>query len=329
MDTQTAAVGALPLAHYRFRFRALEDLRLPPYTGSAWRGALGHFLKRSVCVTQQRHCPDCLLYRSCAYPYVFETPPPPDSERMRRYSAAPHPFILRPPAHSGPLPEGETTDLGLVLVGRGDDYLPFITHALICAVDAGLGRRRERLELESVARETRPGSADWVIVHTPGGPMERVPTQPLTLPPLPQRPIDLVFETPLRLRRQNDHITPDRFIFGDLFSGLLRRVSMLSYFHCGQDLDLDFAGLTRAGRQVPLLDKALTWHDWSRWSSRQKELLQMGGLVGRISLAPEHLGPFWPFLVLGQWVHAGKGTAMGLGRYRIEGAASLPQTPAG
>jgi CRISPR/Cas system endoribonuclease Cas6 (RAMP superfamily) len=49
----------------------------------------------------------------------------------------------------------------------------------------------------------------------------------------------------------------------------------------------------------------------------------MGGLLGRFSLAGEGLEPFWPYLWLGQWTHAGKGTSMGLGQYRI-GGAGLP-----
>jgi hypothetical protein len=61
----------LPVARYRLTFRAVDDLRLPAYAGSAWRGAFGHALKRLVCVTREPACPPCLLYRSCAYPYVI------------------------------------------------------------------------------------------------------------------------------------------------------------------------------------------------------------------------------------------------------------------
>ena len=64
----------------------------------------------------------------------------------------------------------------------------------------------------------------------------------------------------------------------------------------------------------------LRWHEWTRYSSRQDALLQMGGLLGEITVAGADLSPFWPYLWLGQWTHAGKGTSMGLGKYRIEAA---------
>jgi len=43
----------------------------------------------------------------------------------------------------------------------------------------------------------------------------------------------------------------------------------------------------------------------------------MGGLIGEIELDGADLEPFWPYLWLGQWTHAGKGAVMGLGRYRF------------
>src|SRR6266404_2977301 len=96
MRTNPAGVPTLPFARYRLRFKPRGKVQLPEYTGSAWRGALGHALKKAVCVTHLNACPPCLLYRSCPYPYIFETPPPPGADKMRNYTAAPHPFLLEP-----------------------------------------------------------------------------------------------------------------------------------------------------------------------------------------------------------------------------------------
>jgi hypothetical protein len=93
LDATTLCV---PVGHYRLRLIAEEPLQLPPYAGSAWRGLLGHRLRAAACVTGLRKCTGCLLRTSCVYAYVFETPPPPDTTRMRRYPAAPHPFVLAP-----------------------------------------------------------------------------------------------------------------------------------------------------------------------------------------------------------------------------------------
>ena len=47
----------LPLAHYRFKFRAIDTVRLPGYAGSAWRGVFGRSLKKLVSWPRlNRHC---------------------------------------------------------------------------------------------------------------------------------------------------------------------------------------------------------------------------------------------------------------------------------
>jgi hypothetical protein len=41
------------------------------------------------------------------------------------------------------------------------------------------------------------------------------------------------------------------------------------------------------------------WVEWRRYSSRQRRLLPMGGLMGSLSLSLRGIEPFWPFLSLG------------------------------
>ena len=50
----------------------------------------------------------------------------------------------------------------------------------------------------------------------------------------------------------------------------------------------------------------------------------MGGLIGDLVLNGAVARPYWSRLWMGQWYHLGKGTSMGLGRYRLIDAASLP-----
>ncbi len=306
----------LPFSHYSLRFRALEPVSLPRYSGSAWRGAFGHTLRRSVCVTGERDCAYCLLYRSCIYPYIFETPPPPDAAKMRLYTAAPHPYVLRPEALSLPLAAGEDTELGVVLIGRAVSQLPYVIHALSTAAGGGIGYGRGRLTLVEARQESPVGSGHWERIYVPGG---ELAASFAALPelPAPGDAIRVRLLTPLRLRHENAYVSPERFGFADLFSSLLRRVSMLSYFHGDQPLQTDFAALAHAARQVQLKSRQLEWREWARYSTRQDTRLQMGGLLGEIHLGEVDLTPFWPYLWLGQWLHAGKGTAMGLGRYEV------------
>jgi CRISPR-associated endoribonuclease Cas6 len=308
----------LPLARYRLRFKASEKGSLPAYPGSAWRGALGHALKKTVCVTSLRSCPPCLLYRSCPYPYVFETPPPLAAQKMRKYTAAPHPFLLELP-HA---PENGVHQVGLTLMGRGNLYLPYIIHAFQRAGERGLGKGRAPMTLIDIWQAEPPEADTWVPIYEPGGTLKVQPPSGLPLP-VPPSAIRLRFETPLRLQRDERLVTPETFRFSDLFGPLLRRISMLTYFHTDMPLETDFAGLMEQARLVELADVKLAWRDWTRYSSRQKTTMQMGGLVGEIAVELAQGSQLWPYLWLGQWVHVGKGTSMGLGHYTIQ-PASLP-----
>lgn len=316
-----AAVHGLPIVTlpltiscYRLHFITQEALRLPAYAGSTWRGAFGHALKRLVCVTREPRCPDCLLYRSCSYPYLFETPPDPTIALLRKYPAAPHPLLLRPPADTRrPLAAGEETWLEVTLFGQGHRYLPYVIHALDQAGAQGLGAQRGRLALTAVEQEIAPG---WTSIYQPDGPLTPSPPQIPEPPFCPER-LTLRIDTPLRLVVDNDHITPDTFRFTHLFGSLLRRISLLIAFHGAAPLAIDFAALARAADAVPLTAARLRWRDWNRYSSRQRNTVPMGGLVGEIELSGAGLEPFWPWLWLGQWTHAGKGAVMGLGGYRI------------
>jgi hypothetical protein len=289
--------------------------------GSAWRGAFGHALKRTVCITQERRCERCLLYRSCSYPYVFETPVPPGSALMGRYVTAPHPFVLRCVERSGVLQEGDRVELGLVTVGHGDHYLPYMIHALDQAGQRGIGRDRVPLELCEVLQDEFPGDGAAGIVYRPGETLNRRGPQPPPLPPVPAS-VHLTIETPLRQRRDEHYLTPASFRARDLFANLLRRVSSLAYFHTGREILADYRALLDAVTDERLIDKDLRWQEWTRYSSRQQQRMQMGGLLGTLTLNMEGIEGLWPYLYLGQWLHAGKGTSMGLGRYVL--SASLP-----
>ncbi len=77
-----------------------------------------------VCAVRKNDCSDCLLKHRCAYSYVFETPPPPDTAIMRKYPKAPHPFVIEPPDEDKQVYKpGEALEFSLVLIGRGREYL--------------------------------------------------------------------------------------------------------------------------------------------------------------------------------------------------------------
>lgn len=332
---------ALPLARYRVRFREQAPEGAWPlaspragYLGSAWRGAFGHALRKTVCVTRLPACDPCLLLRSCPYPFLFESRTPPGAAKLTRYPRTPGPFVLDPadPRFDSEAENG-ALNLGVTLFGSANDHLPYVVHALDSAGRHGLTARRVTLELRDVQVESRGGEAGfgaggggadadrrgWTTIFEPGGPLSPVPARSPPPPPAAPPPVVRVrLLSPLRIKRRERFVGAADFDFRAFMSALLRRVSMLTYFFSDTPLETDFAGLLRAAESVPVARPELRWREWTRHSSRQNANLQMGGLVGRFELAAPRIEPFWPLLWLGQWTHAGKGGSMGLGRYVLE-----------
>ncbi len=309
----------LPLARYRAHFDSTRPLRMPEFAGNVWRGALGHALKHSVCVTRQPECPPCPLYRSCLYPYFWETPPHVGAEKMRKYQNAPHPFVLVPQP-------GAPAQLEFTLIGQANQHLPVFVNALKMAAANPRGIAGNVLALRQL--EQLP-SADldhhhWLSILKPGGALTPLPLASALLPAAPAA-VNIELLTPMRIKHEGRPVGVAAFTFADLFGSLLRRISMLSYFHSSNPLETDFRGLNAAARLVPI-NKQLRWVAQHRHSTRQQADVAVDGVVGTIQVAGADLRPYWPFLWIGQWVHAGSAATMGLGRYRLfaNAPASLP-----
>lgn len=305
----------LPLAQYCVHARALDTIQLPAYTGSAWRGLFGHALKSVVCVTGKSECDGCLLYRNCVYSYVFETPPPPDTKVMRKYTAAPHPFVMIPdPAQKTTVEAGEPLQVDFTMFGAGNQHVPYLLYAFEKAGERGLGAAQGRFEVTGLSQR----AGEWQRVYTAGEALTLLPPSMPEIPPCPSGEVVVNFETPLRLRLKGREIKATELDFYGLFSVLMRRISLLQAFHTDQSLELDFKALSDQAREVQVLSRDLYWQDWTRYSSRQKTPVKMGGLMGRITLSGDTIRAFWPILYLGQFTHAGRGTSMGLGCFSLE-----------
>jgi CRISPR-associated endoribonuclease Cas6 len=325
---------------YLFSLTAIDTLKLPEYKGSTLRGGFGHAFRKVVCTFKNKQCDDCLLRHRCVYSYVFETPPPADTVIMTKYLRAPHPFVIEPSPEKKELYHpGEGLEFGLVLIGRADDYLPYFIYAFDEMGKTGIGRGKGKYRLDTVslgsetlydgttgvlkssAEAGKRGSAEGKKCESAearkcGGSEEFESLPAFSASSLPRR-LTFRFLTPTRLV-SNGSLEPDPD-FKTIFRTLLRRLSMLSYFHCGKELEADYNGLIERAGSVETVRKRLRWHDWERYSARQDTRMKMGGFVGEMEFSGE-FGEFLPFLELGELVHVGKGTGFGLGRYEIRGS---------
>jgi hypothetical protein len=253
------------------------------------------------------------------YAYVFETPGSADGSPLMRASNVAHPFVLEPPE----TPErevklGELLSLGLVLVGRAISLAPYFLAACREMGRQGVGRGRGQFRLERVIADD-PGDPKGRIVYDGDRDLLAPAVPPWTLEDLhagrnSKEHVTIEFLTPTRLRQDADLVV--RPEFSTLVTALLRRIAVLAEAHCSAQPLQDARSILATARDVRVLKTDLGWHDWERYSARQQTRMALGGFVGRITFAGP-LTPWWPLLRLGEVLHVGKGTAFGLGKYRI------------
>jgi hypothetical protein len=317
-------LGQFVCARYRFTLEPTALVRLSALAGATLRGGFGHVFKRTVCIWRPGDCGRCLLKNTCAYPYIFETAPPPGSAKLRGLEQIPRPFVIEPPDDGRTVYQpGERIEFRLVLVGRALEYLPYFVFTFRELGETGLGPGRGQYKLAEVHAEGPHGetpiyaAADGVLRD--GG--ERVTAAEIDMRCADwgedARRVAIDFLTPTRIR--SDGEIQERVDFQDVVRALLRRLSSLCYFHCGCELAVDFRGLIERASTVRTVASELRWRRQERFSGRQQQRIEMGGVVGRVVFEGEAgvLEGFGPLLAAGEWVHVGKGCVMGLGRYRV------------
>lgn len=305
-------------ARFRLEMTAASQLRLPPYKGSTFRGAFGHTFKRLVCVKRDLDCSTCLISDRCVYYYVFETSFSGEGEKdSRGYTFAPHPFVIEPPEETRETYDpGAELQVGLVLVGRALDYLPYFIYAFEEMGQRGLGAGRGKTALQRVIALGPEPNDDRCIYQSGTGQLES--DYPVFDGGVGQEAVGtrlrLRLCTPVRLKSGGRYTS--RLDFTLLVRALFRRTSDLARFHCGAELNLNYRQWVECAEEVREVSSELRWHDWERYSQRQEGRMKLGGLVGEVEFAGEW-GPFLPLLRLGAALHVGKGTGFGLGRYEV------------
>jgi len=262
-------------------------------------------------------CSDCLLATSCAYAFLFESLA--STERAKQRSDhIPPPYIL----HIGLQEQrgfeaGDTLKLEVRLVGRANQHLPYLIHAFNIAGKRGIGRNQSRFEVERVEASIA-GSESWVTVYAEGELRQR-PVNP-GLPQTVTLDVEkITLLTPLRIKRRGQLITPRTFRVENFFNALARRIAEVGEYYSDNGGIIHWPDL-QSERTIPQpLKVDLRWWDWTRYSSRQKNSMQMGGVIGSLEFEPGVLAPWSGLLWLGQWLHAGKTPSMGLGAYRLDG----------
>jgi CRISPR-associated endoribonuclease Cas6 len=231
----------------------------------------------------------------------------------------PRPFVIKPPLDEKDLyGPGDRIVFDLVLVGKAIDFLPYLLVSFKELGQRGIGAGRGRFRIRQVESLDALGGKEGIwdeesnLVHAP---QKRV-----TLAEIQGNlsetsdSLRIHFLTPVLLKDKDQWVKP---FFGPLMRRLRDRIHALSYFYCGETLEMDFNAFGESADRIGSKPGKMEWVEETRYAKHRQIEHPLMGYQGVMEYEGD-LTPFWPFLLLGEYVHVGKAVAFGQGWYRIE-----------
>jgi hypothetical protein len=320
----TLVLPDLPVLRLRLTLRLLTDARLPAYKGAMLRGGFGYAFQRASCLQEcwgRSH--ECEVTLICPYRWVFETPHPADVAHLHDLRDVPRPFVIEPPDDGRTqYAAGEALEFGLTLIGRGMEHLPYFLFSFEQLGRMGLGRDHTPFRLERV-EALRPWQPTGVVVYQDGQVLKS--SEPLPsidaaaiaarAQALPDR-VHLRLQTPLRIRERGDILRT--FDLPALIRAASWRIDALATFHGSGRWQVDHLRLIDAAQAVTVEQTQIRWLDLQRTSTRQRQTMPQGGIVGMVTLRGVG-AELRALLTLGSLVHVGKASTFGHGGLKVEG----------
>lgn len=324
-SSQFTLPESLPILRARVTFRLLEHAVLPPYKGAMLRGGFGYAFQRASCPQPcWGHTDTCGVEQVCPYRWVFETPHPPGVDHLHDLRDVPRPFVIEPPLdRQREYAAGALLEFGLVLIGRGIDYLPYFLFGFEQLGKQGLGRAYAKARLERV-EALFPWQPVGEVIYQDGRVVNNHESRAsINTPAIMARavalPNDLSLRllTPLRIKTHGDWLR--RIDLGAIVQAACWRLNAFTTFHGDGPWSFDYRELVEQARAVTIEQEQVQWVDWERTSTRGNESRKMtlGGIVGRAVLrgVPPDVRAV---LLLGSLVHVGKACVFGHGAYALQ-----------
>lgn len=360
--SSTAIVDTSNLSTIRFVVRQDESLKMPEHSGSMLRGAFGVALRSLTCVTDMPECKDCPLKQHCKFPHIFEMPALQPSTVQ-----AVNPYVIHVPImeqtpcfsiaqntknqtatdkRTQTFEQGDVWQFGMTVMGAAVSETALIIKAWQLALANGLGahvpyRRATLLQADCDGKilYTSPHLSSTRAIDSPSPDSKDMSISQMLHSHVQSvhMPIQLTmqFLTPFRYQQNNRIVShADSLDSVTFIASLYNRIRLCQDNHSpNHTWDIGYDSYHHFKEDIETLSIAvnITANHVPRRSNRQQRKMQLYGLQGELHLTgdAQTLTRLLPALQLGEKLHIGKNTTMGLGQYqlRLTSLAHTNQTP--
>jgi len=297
----------MPLSYLPVHFHLRFDTPVIADTPTLFvlRSLLGMQLRSMSCVSPNTKCPDCMYRRTCAYAFLFETILPQQNDVVPGRDRASHPFAFT----QGDLSVGGKVseyDFTMTLFGKAIDYLLYMYAAFVRAGESGIFKNRVRFSVSDVT----VGGKSILIGEEGIDPNVEAKEFSFSNDGLEDSRGEVLVELKSPLRFKVGGKYSSEFSSSDFFLALYRRATTLLKMYGATETELE-----RLPKSLLTIDaRNLRLKKLDHYSSRQKELVILSGVVGTFSLSGEFSCMEKKLLEFGRIANAGKNTNFGLGQ---------------
>lgn len=296
----------LQYQQFDFTIKFLEPAKVDVNPLFILRSMLGKNLRSMCCISKQSTCSECMFNKTCAYTFLFETILQQENPLLPGTNRASHPFALstKKLQRENPLADFNFT---ITLFGKAVEYLPYIYAAVVRSGKDGLFKSRTKFEVVDVSIDGKNIMINENQLAT------GIPPKEWNFEVLNNNKIDSEFlvelKSPLRFKT-NGKYTVD-FSSEDFMKCLYRRAKTLCMLYGTWEEDFNHYEPTEG---MSIEDKNLRWIDFNHYSARQKEEMELGGVLGSFKLSGEFSSFELALFELNRIANAGKNTNFGLGQ---------------
>lgn len=290
-----------PIGRYRLTFVLDRAVHSKEYLGVQFQRWIHQLLRQLVCFTKAPHCDGCVLHDRCTYPLSLVP--------FQRY-------LFSWPWQSDGLESGQaviywqdTVVLEFALIGEIKNQIALYVYVLEKLFATKLKYVGARGQLTNVEVYDYSQLSFQSIWEQETGTLLESFDKHFVLPPLESvTTVKIQFVTPLKV---NSHVLNIYEFFRILVSRLKQ---------CKQQYGYDFLEKDFLEKNWPLLEQIhfeqnLRRIEWKQFLHTQKKPVHFDGWMGEIQMTGTHLALFLPLLRLGEVLHIGRNTNLGLGKY--------------
>lgn len=276
------------------------------------RSSFGEAFKSAVC-RNGGTCESCGYDSECPYRLTFSQALSQDDSAVKRHQKPSLPFVFDVPPLPFMLNRGGRIEVGLTLAGTAINHLSHYINALEILFNGSTGTGQIQANIDAIESLTCTDYRNRIGGRGEKPALDAVSTislqDLLEMKTLDPNRIGIIITSPMRLMKEGRPVK--ELAFSSLIRPLLRRISSLAFYYCGNRFEADFRLLSAAADSIVLVENGFRWEEWGEEGASDRP----GGIVGK-GVFEGQITDFHPFLLLGEYFHVGKGSPFGFGGYR-------------